>query len=124
MLQLGRIHLRATAAKKDSVSRPAGASAVRSSLTSYGSEGEQAIQHPYTTLQLGRLHLLPTAANKGGISMQISTIHYALARSDSLTRYSSEGGQCQQATQHSYTTLDLGRIRLLATAANQGSISR
>ena len=50
--------------------------------------------------------------------------HYTPSRSDSLTRYRREGGQCYPATQHPRTTLHLGRIHLLATATKEGSISR
>ena len=46
------------------------------------------------------------------------------SRSDLLTSYINEGGQCRSATQHSGTELHLDRIRLLPTAAKAGSVSR
>ena len=67
----GRIHLRATAAKEGSVSRPL----------------SQAI-HP-----IPGGFLLPTVVKKGSVSQPLSTQALHSSRSDSLTSYSSEGGQ-------------------------------
>ena len=50
--------------------------------------------------------------------------HFTPSRSDSLTRYSSDGEQCQPTTKHPGTTLHLGRIHLLPTTAKEGSVSR
>ena len=50
--------------------------------------------------------------------------HYTPSRSDSLTNYRSEGGQCYPATQHPGTILDLGRIHLRTTAAKKSSVSQ
>ena len=43
------------------------------------------------------------------------------SRSDSLTRYRNEGGQCQPVTQNAP---HLGRVHLQSTEAKEGSVCR
>ena len=50
--------------------------------------------------------------------------HTARTTLHSLTPYSTKGGQCKPATQHPRTTLHLGRIHLLPTAAKKDSVSQ
>ena len=90
--------------------------------SSEGGQCKPATQHPGTTPHPGRIHLLATAVKEGSVSRPLSTQslhcipggftyelqqrrrallaghsaprHYTPSRADSLTRYSSEGGQC------------------------------
>ena len=106
----------------------------------------------YCPLHLGWIHSHPTAAAEGNVSRQHSThtVHsisvgftYKLqqrrrrmladssahilstpSRLDSLTSYSSDGGECSPTAQHTYCPLHLGWIHLHATAAAEGNVSR